>query len=96
MGDFDARPGNILAAFLGRPPIQRPIAEISPGVAYHFHHLGFDYRALERLLKVKFQVVEKWYSPFPTFGAVLNSEVYFLLRKAQPALAADAPQAARR
>ncbi len=95
-GAFDASPGNILAAFRGRPPFQRPIAEISPGVSYHFHHLGFDYRALERLLYEKFQLAERWFSPFPILGAALNSEVYFLLRKAQPALAADAPQAARR
>jgi hypothetical protein len=81
-GDFDARPGNILAAFRGRPPIQRPIAELSPGVSYHSHHLGFDYRTLERLLKEKFQLVEKWFSPFPILGAALNSEVYFVLSKA--------------
>ncbi len=89
-GDFDARLGNILAALRGRPPLQRPIAEISPGVSYHFHHLGFDFRTLERLLKEKFQLVERWFSPFPILDAVFNSEVYFLLRKAQPALAADA------
>ena len=95
-GDFDARPSNILSAFRGRPPSQRPIAEISPGHSYHFHHLGFDYRARERLLQEQFRLVKKWFSPFPILGAALNSEVYFLLRKAQPTLAADAPQAARR
>ncbi len=95
-GDFDASPNNIFAAILGRPPSRRPIAEISPGLLYHFHHLGFDYRTLERILQERLQLVKKWFSPFPIFGAALNSEVYFLLRKAQPALAADAPQAARR
>lgn len=87
-GDFDTRPANILAARRGCPPSQRPIAEISPGINYHFHHLGFDYRTLERQLKKRFQLVGKWFSPVPIFSAALNSEVYFLLRKAQPALAA--------
>ena len=95
-GDFDASPNNILSAVLGSPPSQRPIGEISPGLPYHFHHLGFDYRVLERMLQERFQLAKKWFSPFPILGAALNSEVYFLLRKAQPALVADALQAARR
>lgn len=82
-GDFDARPTNILAAFCGHPPLQRPIAEISPGVSYYFHHLGFDYRILERMLQERLQLTEKWFSPFPILGEVLNSEVYLLLRKVQ-------------
>ena len=49
-GDFDASPNNIFSAILGRPPSQRPVAEIFPGIPYHFHHFGFDYRALERIL----------------------------------------------
>lgn len=81
-GDFDARPSNILPAFLGRPPLDRPIAEISPGARYHFDHLGFDYRALRGLLQRQFQLLDRFFSPFPILGAVLNSEVYFLLRKA--------------
>jgi len=95
-GDFDASPNNIFAASLGRPPSRRPIAEISPGFSYHFHHLGFDYRALERILQEYFQLTKKWFSPFPVFGAVLNSEVYFLLKKTQPTLAVDALQTSRR
>lgn len=95
-GDYDASPRNIFAAFLGRPPLQRPTAEISPGFAYHFHHLGFDYRVLEKLLQKRFLLAKKWFSPLPILGSALNSEVYFLFRKAQPDLAADAPQAARR
>jgi hypothetical protein len=43
---------------------------------------GFDFRALERSLKQHFQLLRKWFSPVPMFGAVLNSEVYFLLQKA--------------
>ena len=80
-GEFDARPANVLAAALGRPPRARPVADISPGRPYHFHHLGFDYRALERRLRERFLLSEKWFSPFPVLGAVLNSEVYFVFRK---------------
>jgi SAM-dependent methyltransferase len=80
-GDFDARPGNILAAVRGSPPAQRPIGEISPGVRYHFHHLGFDHRSLEQLLRKRFRMEARWFSPFRSLGKVFNSEVYFLLRK---------------
>ena len=85
-GDFDARIGNICAAVWGRPPSPRPVAEIAPGVPYHFHHLGFDYRVLETMLRERFQMVNRWFSPYPAAGAALNSEVYFLFKKKQPAL----------
>jgi SAM-dependent methyltransferase len=85
-GDFDASIGNVFAAALGRPPAERPVAEISPGVPFHFHHLGFDYRALEALLRARFHLARRWFSPFPLAGAVLNSEVYYLLEKKQPPL----------
>lgn len=90
-GDFDARPGNVFAAFRGRAPMQRPVAEISPGFRYHFHHLGFDYRRLEKEFKERFQFVERWFSPFPVLGAALNSEVYLLFKNAQPDLASCGP-----
>ena len=67
------------------------MAEIAPGVAFHFHHLGFDYRVLESMLRARFQLVNRWFSPFPAAGAVLNSEVYFLLKKAQPTPMAEPP-----
>ena len=86
-GDFDANAENICAAVLGRPPLRRPVAEIAPGISFHFHHLGFDYRALERDFKARFDVQAKWFSPFRFLGAALNSEVYFLLRKAPSAAA---------
>jgi SAM-dependent methyltransferase len=80
-GEFDATPKNIFKPLLGHPPTQRPVAEIHTGLRYHFHHLGFDYRRLENVLKQSLQLEKKWFSPFPTLGAALNSEVYFLLRK---------------
>ena len=81
-GDFDATPRNILRATLGSPPLQRPTNEISPGLTYHPHHLGFDYRTLEHILQAEFQLEKKKFSPFPLLGAILNSEVYFALKKA--------------
>ena len=85
-GDFDASPGNVFAAFQGRVPTQRPVAEMSPGFRYHFHHLGFDYRKLEKRFQGRLQLVGKWFSPFPVFGAALNSEVYLLFRNSRPVL----------
>lgn len=90
-GDFDAPPRNILGAVLGRPLLQRPTVDISPGLSFHFHHLGFNYRVLEHTLQERLQLRKKWFSPFTLQGAAFNSEVYFLLRNTQPALAADAP-----
>lgn len=88
-GEFDASPGNIFKAVTGHPPQQRPVAEIHPGLRYHFHHLGFDFRVLERMLKQRFQLRRKWFSPVPMLGAVLNSEVYFLLQKANCSINTD-------
>jgi SAM-dependent methyltransferase len=80
-GEYDALPRNVLMASVGRPPQNRPVAEISPGFAYHFHHLGFDYRDLEAGLATRFNIIRKWFSPVRMFGPLLNSEVYYLLRK---------------
>lgn len=91
-GEYDAIPGNILPVILGHPPLRRPFTEIAPGIRYHLHHLGFDFRALERTLEAHFQLKKKWFSPFPVLGAALNSEVYFLLKKSQSAFAAGAEQ----
>ncbi len=95
-GEFDARPGHIMRAALGRPPLRRPSGEISPGLAYHPHHLGFDYRVLRDVLQTRFRLEKKWFSPFPLLGAALNSEVYFMLRKAESAIAVNSPEAAGR
>jgi SAM-dependent methyltransferase len=83
-GDFDASFRNVFAAALGRVPVPRPLEELAPGVSYHFHHLGFDYRVLERQLAERFRIVQRWFSPVPILSAALNSEVYFVLRKDAP------------
>ena len=81
-GEFDATPRNVFSAIIGQPPSQRPTAEISTGFNYHFHHLGFDFRCLQRQFAESFLIKKKWFSPFPLLGSMLNSEVYFLIQKA--------------
>lgn len=78
-GEFDARPMNILKAALGRPPQKRPLGEIAPGLPYHFHHLGFDHRRLQRQIEARFHIEQVVGSPLPWIGPLLNSEIYFLL-----------------
>ncbi len=81
-GDFDATPKNILQATFGYPPKHRPVGEISAGLSYHFHHLGFDYRRLRELIKSKqFIILNQSASPIPAVGAWINSEVYFAVQK---------------
>jgi SAM-dependent methyltransferase len=78
-GEFDARLANVILAAIGRPPTMRPVVEICESHPYHPHHLGFDHRILERLLRQRFCRVRRWFSPFPAMGAALNSEVCFVV-----------------
>ena len=80
-GAFDARLHGILGAARGRPPVDRPLAEIAPGRPYHPHHLGFDHRRLERELAERFRVVGRTGSPFGPLGPV-NAELYITATKA--------------
>lgn len=79
-GQFDARPRNILKAALGMPIQDRPIGQIGPGLAYHFHHTGFDYRQFARRLSESFEVTAVVGSPFAWLPPWMNSEVYFSLK----------------
>ncbi|CAA9492557.1 MAG: hypothetical protein AVDCRST_MAG05-1969 [uncultured Rubrobacteraceae bacterium] len=77
-GAFDARPGNVLRAVVGRPPGNRPVKKIAAGLPYHFHHTGFDYRELRAVLSDTFEVVRQFGSPIRS--ELASSEVYFVLR----------------
>jgi SAM-dependent methyltransferase len=90
-GEFDARLRNVLRASVGRPPRQRPLGEIGPGLPYHFHHLGFDDRRLTPRLREHFAIVNRFGSPWSFLGPRLNFEIYYLLRKA-PAATDRRPQ----
>ena len=76
-GAFDAHPGHVLAAALGRPPRARPEEEIAPGLPYFPHHMGFDYRALYGALAARFGLEAVAGSPFPRLPLAFASEVYF-------------------
>jgi PPOX class probable F420-dependent enzyme len=78
-GAFDARPGNVLRAAVGRPPAKRPVREITAGLPYHFHHTGFDHRELRRTLSETFEVERQFASPVG--GELLGTEVYLILKK---------------
>jgi hypothetical protein len=78
-GSFDARPGNVLRAVLGRPPKRRPVREITPGLPYHFHHMGFDHRKLRIKLSKTFEIARQFASPVG--GELLGTEIYLVLRK---------------
>ncbi len=80
-GEFDARPLNVLRAAIGRPPQDRPLSEIAPGLPYHFHHLGFDHRRLRRQIEARFTLQRVAGSPLPLLGPLINSEIYYLVRK---------------
>jgi SAM-dependent methyltransferase len=84
-GEYDANPRHILRSFLGRPPADRPTVEIAPGFRFHYHHLGFDHRCLREQLGGRFEMLGESASPFAALGAWLNPEVYFVVRKADPA-----------
>ena len=78
-GSFDARPGNVLKAAMGRPPKRRPRREITPGLPYHFHHTGFDHRELRRTLSETFEIERQFASPVGR--ELLGTEVYLILKK---------------
>ena len=78
-GAYDARFGNIFRAAIGRPPDRRPVREIAPGLPYHFHHVGFDYRKLRLKLSETFEVVRQFGSPIGS--ELLSSEIYLVLKK---------------
>ncbi len=80
LGAFDAQWANIARAAIGTPPSERPATEIAPGFAYFPHHLGFDYRDLEKRLNGRFALISRQFSPAPLLGSAFNSEVYYLLR----------------
>lgn len=79
-GAFDAHPWNVLLAVLGRPP-RRTVGMLEGLLPVHPDHLGFDYRKLESLLAQRFKIQTKRFSPLPMLSFLLNSEVYFVIKK---------------
>lgn len=80
-GAFDANMKNILAAFLGCPPKNRPIAEIAPGMRFCFDHMGFNHRHLRRAFAGHFELLAARTSPFGGIGTWFMPEINFVLGK---------------
>lgn len=80
-GDFDATPKNVFLSFLGLPPKNRPVADITAGAKYHFHHMGFDYRNFQRSIAAEFKLRKVITSPFAILGPLINPEIYFVSDK---------------
>jgi hypothetical protein len=60
------------------------MSDIAPGFAYHFAHMGFDYRKLQVLLQARFRLQKVSTSPLSILGRWLNPEVNFLVQKVSP------------
>lgn len=90
-GAYDARLGNILRATFGRPPKNRPVDEIAEGFAYHFTHMGFDFRRLRETLGQHFEVLSVNGSPLPGWLNWFNFEIYFHCRAKATVLEAARP-----
>jgi hypothetical protein len=54
-------------------------------------HKGFDFRDVERELRDRMDVRRTVYSPFPAFGALLNSTVMWRCRTLPAEVARDQP-----
>ena len=76
-GEVDARPGNILKAFLGQPPKKRETVSFD-GLPYILRHMGFDYREFRTKILNHFQIKKSYGSPLPVLPINLNFEVYFI------------------
>lgn len=73
--------GNLIRSAL-RLPI--PIARSGDG---HLSHMGFYHQDFERVLRERFRIVSRRFSPFQRLPAMANSQVFYLCRLAgaQPA-----------
>lgn len=80
-GANDAKINNILSSMIYSPPVNRPVAEIGPGLSYHFEHMGFDYRKFRRLIARSYTIKNITTSPFKIGGVILMPEVYYVLEK---------------
>lgn len=80
-GTFDGNPYNVLRSFLGFPPSQRPLGELTGGLAYYYEHMGFDYRSFRKILQKYLCLTMQKTSPTCLFGTIINPEVYFIATK---------------
>ena len=66
---------SIIRAFLGKP-----IKRTQTG--YIYSHIGFSHKELETVFReVGFKIIKKTYSPIPWLSGLLNSQVFYVLKK---------------
>lgn len=67
---------------IGRAALGLPVSR--EGGDYMPSHLGFDHRELEKQFAPSGLVLQRRdYSPFPPFGTVVNSQIFYLLARAR-------------
>lgn len=80
-GAYDAKPKNIAMSLIGKPPKDRPVSEIAPGIRFHYEHMGFDWRRLTNDLQDYFCIQSVAGSPISSLSCFLMPEIYFLSTK---------------
>lgn len=78
-GEDDARLFNILRAFAGFPPRERPVVAFD-NLPYIIRHMGFNHRRFKKQLEKYFSVGKTYGSPNIYLPVFLNLEVYFLCK----------------
>jgi SAM-dependent methyltransferase len=81
-GAFDAKFRNVSLAFLGRPPGERPLDEITPGFKYHWEHMGFDSRQFEKNLLDYFKLNKLTDGACTFIGSRLMPEAFYVVENA--------------
>ena len=83
-GAFDANFRNVLLSFIGFPPKNRPVIEITPGLNFYLEHMGFNFHCFKEHLGVRFKILNITASPISFLTCWLMPEVYFTATKANP------------
>lgn len=79
-GQDDARIGNILKAFAGFPPRERPVVQFD-NMPYFLRHVGFDHRKFKKQLQRHFLILKSYGSPGVFFPLFANLEIYFVCKR---------------
>lgn len=78
-GAYDATLGNILRAACHKPPQNRPMAQIAPGLQFHHEHMGFDFKTLQKQLQTRFRIIARGCAPIAFFGPHVSPEINYLI-----------------
>lgn len=73
----------MLRGVAGRPVRRIHVERIGPDGPYRYYgHKGFDYRDVERELAARLRIVTRRYTPIRITGPLLNSQAWFVCRRA--------------